>query len=104
MRLEQIIAEMCRRYVRFHKGEEWFNIKLWGLFSWGDIAPYLLKNAGKMKSFKKGLFLTDYKKENKIIWVRPTEQCYYEYILPMLKKYEHNGRLPMLTSLAGWRQ
>lgn len=101
MRLEQITAEMARRYIRFHNGEDWRTIKLFGLFNWGDVSKYLVCNH-KAKSFKKGLLITDMCKSNKIIWVRPTAEFWNDYIYPMLLKHKNNGRLPELTRLAGW--
>jgi len=84
---KEIWAEMARRKVRFHKNEKWQDIKLWGLFRWSYIKGLL----------DKGEPITDMKKENVRIWVRPSEKAYKEKIEPLLK-YD----LDELTIMAGW--
>lgn len=81
-------AEMARRLLQFHKGEDWRYIRLWGLFDWGDVSKYL----------NDGVLITHMKKENKTIWVWPTEDSYHKYIEPLIQKYT----LEQLTSMAGW--
>lgn len=85
---ERIWAEMARRKLQFHKEEDWKSIRLWGLFSWGHIS----------KQFKNGELLTNMKKENRTVWVVPSEKAYNEKIKPLLEKYT----LEELTILAGW--
>ena len=87
MRVSQMWADMARRKVQFHSKEDWKTIRLWGLMMWGDARPYL----------EKGLLLTDMKKENHTIWVRPSEEAYHKFIEPLLDK-----PLTELLSLAGW--
>lgn len=101
MNFNQIIAEMARRKVQFHKDENWDSISCWGLFQWGTISRYLVGNE-KMKTFVKPLFIASFngRKENKIIWVKPTAECWGKYIKPLIEKYNNN--IAELTKLAGW--
>ena len=85
--INEVWAEMARRKKRFHPDEEWQDIRLWGLFRWGQIRWF----------FDEGLLTTHMKKEHKIVWVRPTEKAYHEHIEPLLDK-----SLDELTTLAGW--
>jgi len=87
MTQQDIWYEMARRKLQFHRSEPWGQIKLWGLFRWSNVSR-LLEN---------GLLLTDMKKENSIIWVRPSKKAYQENIAPLLKR-----SLQELTTLAGW--
>lgn len=80
-------AEMARRKIAFHNSEDWNKIKLWGLFSWGMVSSLI----------KKGELLTDMTKENKTVWVRPSEKAYNEKIKPLLCH-----PLPSLEKMAGW--
>ena len=82
-----IWAEMARRKKQFHANEQWKEIKLWGLFNWGFVSHLI----------KKGELLTDMTKENKFIWVRPSEEAYKKHIAPLLF---HD--LELLTEMAGW--
>lgn len=79
--------EMARRKKAFHADKDWRGIKLWGLFLWGEVSALL----------KRGDLLTDMRKENKTIWVWPSEEAYTKYILPHLDK-----PLAELERLAGW--
>lgn len=89
----QIWYEMARRKIQFHKGEKWDQIRLWGLFQWGEVSKYL--KAGKLK--------TDMRKENKIIWVTPSTETYETYIEPILEEYEADRlTLEEISSRAGW--
>jgi hypothetical protein len=81
-------AEMARRKVQFHPDKEWDKIELWGLFQWGAVSPLL----------KSGELLTRDAKENKIIWVRPTQETWEKYIKPLVE----SRPLDELTALAGW--
>ena len=83
-----IWAEMARRKVQFHKDEKWDTIRLWGLFSWGDVSALL----------KTGELVTHMKKENKIIWVTPSKETWESKIKPLINKHT----LPELSALAGW--
>ena len=82
-----IWAEMARRYLQFHKNEEFENIKLWGLFNWGQVSHLL----------KSGELITDMKKNNQTIWVRPSINAIELYIKPLIK-YD----IEVLYELAGW--
>jgi len=73
-----IAAEFARRAKQFHANEEPMKIRLWGLFSWEDVSPYIktgeiIPNAG-------------YKKENKIIWCKPSQSFFDKWIAPLLAK------------------
>ena len=83
-----IWAEMARRKVQFHADEEWQNIRLWGLFDWGDVSGLL----------KSGELVTDMAKENRTIWVRPSKEAYESHIEPLIKGHS----LEELKRLAGW--
>lgn len=76
MSKKDIGREFARRKVAFHKNEEWQLIKLWGLFNWGDISQFI----------KTGELLTDMQKENKVVWVRPSEAFYKKYVEPQLEQ------------------
>jgi hypothetical protein len=80
-------AEMARRKKQFHAAESWESIRLWGLMSWEDAKPFLLS----------GELLTDMRRENETIWVRPSPEAYQTKIAPLLG-------LPVadLQRLAGW--
>ena len=84
----EVWAEMARRKVMFHKNKKWDTINLWGLFSWDEVSKYI----------KTGELLTNYKKENRTIWVHPSLKAWEEKIEPMIKEYS----LSQLTNLAGW--
>lgn len=81
-------AEMARRKVRFHKGEDWDKISLWGLFGWGDVSHLL----------KTGELITTMKKENRTIWVTPSKEAWETKIKPLIEQHT----LEELTQLAGW--
>jgi hypothetical protein len=81
-------AEMARRLLQFHPGEKWNEIRLWGLFDWGDISHYL--NTGEL--------ITGMKKENRTVWVVPSKEAYEKNIEPLIEKYN----LEQLTKMAGW--
>jgi hypothetical protein len=70
--------EMARRKVKFHKDENWNDIKLWGLFYWGEIKRFL----------KSGLLKTNYRKEHKIVWVQPSQEAWEKHIKPIVDKLE----------------
>ena len=82
-------AEMARRKVQFFPDAEWDKITLWGLFEWGSVSR-LIKN---------GELLTNMVKENKIVWVKPTEKTWLEEIKPLIEKHT----LDELTDMAGWK-
>jgi len=84
-----IWAEMARRKVQFHKNEEWDKINLWGLFQWQDVS----------KLIAKGELLTNMKKENHTLWVRPSKESWEKHIKPLIESHT----LDDLTRLAGWR-
>lgn len=83
-----ICAEMARRKLQFHAQDDWQSIRLWGLFSWGSVSHLI----------KSGELITDMKKENRVVWVRPSKEFYKNCIEPMLSKYD----LEELTEIAGW--
>jgi hypothetical protein len=84
----KVAAEMARRKVRFNPHREWDTIKLWGLFLWEDVSWWI----------QKGDLITDMKKENRTIWVRPSKKFWESCIKPMVD----NHTLDKLTRLAGW--
>ena len=88
MNRSDVWYEMARRKVQFHKKENWADIKLWGLFNWGNISHLL----------KTGELITDMKKENRTIWVRPSQDVWENKIEPLIKRHS----LKKLTALAGW--
>ena len=69
--------EMAIRKVKFHKDEEWDEIDLWGLFNWGGVKHLL----------DKGLLLTNGRKENHTIWVRPSKEAWEKHIKPLIDKF-----------------
>ncbi len=75
---QHIWEMMALSKFQFHNEEKWNEITLWSTFYWSDVSR-LLQN-GKLK--------TSMKKENKILWVRPTCGTYLSYIEPIVKKYE----------------
>lgn len=72
---QQVWAEMARRKVKFHSGEKWNQISLWGLFPWGMVS----------KMIKDGKLRTTMSKENKTIWVTPTEESWENHIKPLIE-------------------
>ena len=85
---KMIWAEMARRKLKFHRSEDWWIIRLWGLFRWTAVKHLL----------DQGLLLTDMKKENKTIWVWPSKEAYHKYIEPLLQTHS----LEELEKMAGW--
>jgi len=69
-----IWAEMARRKVKFYKDTEWYKIRLWGLFSWGDVSWLI----------EQGLLLTEMRRENRTVWVWPSEDIWVEHIEPLV--------------------
>ncbi|KKK76584.1 hypothetical protein LCGC14_2862160 [marine sediment metagenome] len=88
MRDGEVWAEMARRKVRFHPGEDWDKIRLWGLFHWGAIK----------RQRDKGELITDMRRENVTIWCWPSREAWETKIKPLIDNYS----LDQLTSLAGW--
>ena len=84
-----IVCEFARRNLSFHRDTDWKDIRCFGLFDWGDVAPYLVGNPSHIKTFKKGLVKTNMRKENKTIWCNPTETLWNDYIQPILDKVSH---------------
>lgn len=84
----RIWSEMARRKIQFHPKEKWDEIRLWGLFKWGEVFSLL----------KRGELLTCMKKENVTVWVRPTKEMWIKNIEPLIKKHT----LDELTTMAGW--
>jgi hypothetical protein len=71
-----IASEFARRAQQFHPDEAPMDIKLWGLFLWGDVSPYIktgeiIPNAG-------------FTKENRIIWCKPSQGFFDKWIAPLL--------------------
>jgi hypothetical protein len=90
MKNSDIWAEFSRRKVQFHKNEDWKNIRLWGLFSWGAIN----------RMIKDGRVLVDYpyKRENQTVWCRPSPETYEKHIKPLIENYT----LDELLKMSGW--
>jgi len=88
-------AEMARRYIVFYNGNDWKTIESWGLFNWGEISHLL----------KSGLLKTKMVKENKTIWVTPSEKAYTKFIKPILDKFT-NGEISRqeLYLISPWNQ
>ena len=84
-----IWAEMARRKLQFHADENWQDIKLWGLFSWGGI---------KRQRDNGELLCPDYTRENRTVWVYPSKEAYEKHIKPLLDNYT----LEQLSRMAGW--
>lgn len=80
-------AELARRKKAFHPNTDWNDIRLFGLFNWGEVSHML----------KTGELVTHMKKENKIIWVCPSPAAYEKHVEPLLKM-----ELKELEILAGW--
>ena len=89
--LKDIASEMAQRKISFHARKDWRKIKLWGLFSWGDVSAYLVGNPGNLRTFKKGYLKTDMRKEHGIIWVTPTKEFWCKYIKPEIEKLVREG-------------
>lgn len=73
-----IAAEFARRAKQFNPKEEPMQIKLWGLFHWGDISPYI--KTGEIRPNP------GYTKENKVIWCKPSQAFFDKWIVPLLGK------------------
>ena len=63
-----IVEDIVYRKIRFHLKDDKYELK--GLFSWGTAFPYLISNPNA----KEKLLVTEYCKENKTIWAKPTEE------------------------------
>lgn len=92
-----IAFEFARRKIRFHKDENWKDIKHFGLFYWSDISKYLVGNPSNIKLFKGDYIKTDMRKENKIVWCQPTEMFWNKYVQPIMNRiknmdYKHKLR------------
>ncbi len=90
LKIEGVRAEFARRAVQFHEGEALKDIRLWGLFDWNSVSPYIkdgrvIPNAG-------------YTKINKTIWCRPSDAEIRDHIKPLIE----SNTLEQLRSLAGW--
>ena len=77
LRNEVIYADMARRYLLFHKGENQQDIKLWGLFNKTQIARQL--KTGALKTF------TYYARGP--VWVYPTCETYLTKIKPIIDNH-----------------
>ena len=82
-----IWADMARRRRQFHSDTEWQNIDLWGLFRWTSISYWI----------KSGKLLTNMRRENRTVWVKPSREAYHKFIEPLLDNYS----LEDLTIMAG---
>lgn len=85
---QMIWAEMARRKAQFHSNEKWDTIRLWGLFQWQYIGRLI----------RSGKLLTDMKKENQTLWVRPTKETWETKIKPLIDKHS----LDELSKMTGW--
>lgn len=88
MKVGEIWAEMARRKVQFHNNENWDKITLWGLFNWSSVS----------RQIKRGELITHMKKENRVIWVRPTKKTWEKKIKPLIDQYSQRE----LSKMAGW--
>jgi len=71
-----IANEFARRAIKHHECEDPMKIKLWGLFQWGEVSPYI-----KTKEIEPNL---GYTKENKIIWCKPSQAFFDKWIAPLI--------------------
>jgi hypothetical protein len=69
-----IYADMARRYLLFHAGEPWQDVKLWGLFNRSQVARQL--KTGALKTFS--YYASGH------IWVYPTCETYLTKIKPII--------------------
>jgi hypothetical protein len=83
----KIWAEMARRKKEFYPNTEWHDIQLWGLFKWDEVSSLI----------KQSKLLTHMRKENEIVYVRPSLAAYKEHIEPLLKQ-----DVKTLTRKAAW--
>lgn len=88
MKVKMIWADMARRKVQFHRNEPWDRISLWGLFNWSTVRRQL----------DRGELITHMKKENHVIWVRPSQKAWETKIKPLIDKHS----LEELMKMAGW--
>lgn len=79
MSKKEIAIEFARRAQEFHPDEEPMKIRLWGLFSWEDVSPYI----------KSGEIIPNsgFKKENRIIWCKPSQSFFDKWIAPLIQSY-----------------
>ncbi|MDD4720678.1 MAG: hypothetical protein PHQ88_07470 [Bacteroides sp.] len=80
-----IYADMARRYILFHQGEEWQDVKLWGLFNKAQVARQL--KTGALKTY------TYYARGP--VWVYPTCETYLTKIKPIID----NNTLPEILEM-----
>lgn len=73
----EIGKEFARRANLFHPKEKPMEIRLWGLFSWGSISPYV--KTGEI-TLNKG-----FAKENKIVWCKPSQKFYNKWVAHLIK-------------------
>jgi len=75
MRLSKLTIglDIARRKIQFHNDEKWEEIELWSLFNWGEVSHRL--KTGELTA-------CGYTKENRVIWVIPSEEFYNKHIKP----------------------
>jgi hypothetical protein len=91
-----IAADLARRYVEFHDGEDPHLIRLWGLQSWCDILK--AANEGVIRTGNR----TWHKGQN---WFTPSEEFLVQVVIPFIEIYRNEegdrnlrwfeGNLPM---------
>jgi len=71
-----IAGEFARRAKQFHSNENPMDIQLWGLFSWGEVSPYI----------KTGEIIPNdgFTKENRLIWCKPSQAFFDKWIVPCM--------------------
>ena len=73
-----IAADLARRYVEFHDGEDPRQIKLWGLASWQDIS----------KAASEGVILPSCRGWSKgKQWFVPSEDFLVQVVIPFIDIY-----------------
>ena len=77
-----VAMEMARRKDQFYPDKPWNEIELWGLFLWHSVSDHL----------KSGILKTDMKKENRTIWVTPSEEFWLNEIKPEFDKLRKLGK------------
>ena len=73
--------EFARRKKQFHNDENWKDIRLWGLFNWGDISRLI----------KTGEIITSYCKEHRVACFQPSEEFYKKWVAPYIDSYNTSG-------------
>jgi hypothetical protein len=75
-----IAADLARRYVEFHDGEDPRQIRLWGLESWQNIS----------KAANEGVIRTGSTTWHKgMNWFTPSEEFLVQVVIPLIEIYRN---------------